>query len=311
MEHSISYGKLSIPLYRMHAHPLTGLKPIPESGFTGRTNTIFAVKVDVEVLGDNFLPAYTHGDNSNVVATDSMKNLVLSRALDYDGATLEGLLDYLGRQFLATYPQMQRLRLTGIELPFKAVPVPSDGGERLRDSDVLFSRTRGDYSTAVLECRASGSDYRVTGHRCGRNELQLIKVTGSSFTRFVRDEHTTLPERSDRPLFAYIDVSWTYLDPSDMLAADYHGYVAAEQVCDVVAVVFDQLVSESIQHLVHEMGSRVLERFPQLASISFDAQNRTWEPVAVSTLDNKVKVYTDPFPAYGHIHLTLSRMGAS
>src|SRR5215468_5792598 len=107
---TISYGKLHVPLYRVYAHPLSGITAIPESTFTGRSNTIFALEVDVEVFGNNFLPAYTEGDNSNVVATDSMKNFVLRQALAFEGSTLEGYLEFLGRQFLATYPQMMGLK---------------------------------------------------------------------------------------------------------------------------------------------------------------------------------------------------------
>src|SRR5947207_6250000 len=115
---------MQIPLYRAYAAPMSGLKSIPESGFTGRNNILFAAEVDVEVFGDNFLPAYTEGDNSQVVATDTMKNVVQRLALDYDGATLEGFLSFLGRHFLDTYPQMHSLRLTARELPFANSAVP-------------------------------------------------------------------------------------------------------------------------------------------------------------------------------------------
>jgi urate oxidase len=57
------------------------------------------------------------------------------------------------------------------------------------------------------------------------------------------------------------------------------------------------------------MGHRLLERFPQLASVTFDAQNRTRDLVVASEVDEKVKVYTDPFTAYGNIKLTLRREG--
>ncbi len=60
-QYDIGYGKHQIPVYRVNATPLTEIRPIPESAFTGRTNTIFAMLVDVEVLGDHFLPAYTAG----------------------------------------------------------------------------------------------------------------------------------------------------------------------------------------------------------------------------------------------------------
>src|SRR5690349_23108201 len=139
MSATIRYGKRQVTVYRTYAQPLQGITPIPESAYTGRDNTLFAVDVDVEVLDDNFLPAYTEGDNSNVVATDTMKNFVLQQALAYDGATLEGFLDFLGRRFLATYEQMHHLRLSGREQPFHAAPVPArDGG--FGPSEVLFGR---------------------------------------------------------------------------------------------------------------------------------------------------------------------------
>ena len=86
---------------------------------------------------------------------------------------------------------------------------------------------------------------------------------------FARDDATTLPERADRPLFIHLDVHWRYADPADALAGDPARYVAAAQVRDVVCAVFHEFVSESIQHLVHEMGQRLLERFAVLAEVSF------------------------------------------
>lgn len=305
---SISYGKLHIPVYRVYAHPLTGVSAIPESSFTGRSNTLFALEIDVEVFGNNFLPAYTEGDNSNVVATDSMKNFVLRQALAFEGATIEALLDFLGRQFLQTYPQMETLRLMARTLPFAPVQVPEHAGSSFTESKVLFSRSHSDFSTVTLSfARDREQQPVVTAHCCGQQHLELFKITGSAFTHFVQDEYTTLPERVDRPLFIYLDLSWSYSDVEALLSADHTHYIPAEQVRDVVQVIFDEFVSESIQHLVYEIGCRLLDRFPQLAQVSFDAQNRTRDLVAASPHEERVKVYSDPFSAYGCIRLTLSR----
>ena len=306
MRTEISYGKGQVSLYRTYAQPLSGLAPIPESAFVGRDQTLFALEVDVQVFGQNFLPAYTEGDNSNVVATDTMKNFIHTQALAYEGATLEGFLAFLGRQFLATYPQMQALRVSGEERPFVAARVPGEGGG-WADSGVLFSQSHDDHAIASFDFARSGDEIEVVEHRCGRAGLQLIKVTGSSFSNFVRDDYTTLPERVDRPLFIYLDVGWRYADAADALADDHAGYVAAEQVRDLIQVVFHRFVSNSIQHLVHEMGERLLERFPQLSEVSFAAQNRLWDTANVSEANPKVKVYTDPRPPYGLITLTLMR----
>jgi len=302
----IRYGKAQVTVYRTYAQPLTGLTPIRESGFVGRDNTLFACEIDVEVYGDNFLPAYTHGDNSNVVATDTMKNFIMRMALEYTGATLEGLLDFLGRSFLATYPQMQSLRVSGQQVPFVAARVPQNDAT-FGPSGVLFSRSHDDFASASLDIQRDGAATRVVAHRCGQQGLQLIKITGSSFTRFVRDAYTTLPERVDRPLFIYLDVYWKYADAAHAIAPEPSHYVAAEQVRDLITAVFHEFVSMSIQHLVHEMGQRLLERFPQLAEVEFEAQNRLWDTANVSETDDRVKVYCDPRPPYGAIGLTLTR----
>jgi urate oxidase len=290
MRHEIGYGKEQVTVYRTYARPLEGVPPIPESRFVGRPNTVFGADVDVEVLDDNFLPSYTDGDNTNVVATDSMKNFVLKKALEFDGATLEGYLWFVGREFLSTYEQMSRLRLRGQELSFE----PLSG---------LHARRHDDRGFAELLIDRGG----VQEHRCGRTDLQLIKTTGSSFTRFVRDQHTTLPEVVDRALFCWIDVFWRYGDATDAVADDPKRYVPSEQVRDLCAAVFDELNSKSIQQLVWVFGHRILERFPRLAEVSFVAQNRTWDTFFQREDDPKVRAATDPRPGNGRITLTLSR----
>lgn len=308
VSYEISYGKLRVPLYRVYASPLSGVPSIPESAFTGRPNILVGLEIDLEVFGESFLPAYTEGDNSRVVATDSMKNVILQQTLTYDGATMEGLLAHLGSYFLATYNDMERLRLTARELPFAPVRVPAHDQSGFTESAALFERQHGSYSTAILSMeRGEQGSVVITDHRCGRNGLELLKVTGSSFTRFVRDANTTLPERGDRPLFIEMDVSWRYADTADMLASDHQRYAPAEQIRDLAQTVFHEFVSESIQHLAHEMGGRILSRFPQLYEVSFEAHNRTPDPVATSDADARVKVYSAPFPAYGLIRLTMRR----
>ena len=146
----------------------------------------------------------------------------------------------------------------------------------------------------------------MTELESGRCDLRLVKLTGSSFARFVRDDRTTLVERSDRPLHVYLDAFWRYQEPAAACSGDGRGYVASEQVADHVRHTFDGFVSMSIQHLVHEMGRRLLARFPQLAAVRLEAQNRLWDTSA-ERADGTAKVFSDPKPAYGSIALTLTR----
>jgi urate oxidase len=258
----ISYGKLRVPVHRID----------------GRD--VFACEVDVEVLGENFAPAYTEGDNSAVVATDTMKNFVLREALHHQGAALEGFVAFLAARLIETYPVMEAVRVSARELRF----------DRL--GSVVFSRSRDDRAVASVEATADG----LADARGGLEDLWLLKLTGSAFTRFARDDYTTLPERGDRPLFVRLDTGWRYADASRPLAP--------RAVRDHLAATFDGFVSESIQHLVHELGTRLLADHDQLAEVSFTAENHTRDPVGE---DGGRRVFTDPFPAQGLITLTLER----
>jgi urate oxidase len=306
MRHDIRYGKADVKVYRTYAEPLTGVTPIPESPFTGRENTLAAAEIEVVVHGTEFLEAYTVGDNRKVVATDTMKNFIHAASLRARARCLEEWLLEVGTAFLDTYPHMAAVTMLGRDLPFPAALVPADDGG-FTASDRLFSRDRCDTGSARLElARDPDGAVLITDHESGRRDLQLIKLTGSAFADFARDEHTTLPERRDRPLYIWCDIGWSYTDASHAVLADTAAYVASEQVADLANAVFHEFVSLSIQHLVNEIGIRMLDRWPQLARVSFDAQNRLWDVVAESD-DGRTKTYADPRPPFGHIGLVLHR----
>lgn len=287
----ISYGKAEVSFYRTYARPLAGVTPIPESSFTGRDNTLFGGAMSVVVLGEGFKEAYTEGDNSHLVATDTMKNFVHAKALEYAGATLEGFAIHVATQMLSTYPAMERVRVSGREAPVHGY------------SSKLLSLIGGDHGTVELEAGPAGVDWL----QAGRAGLRLVKLTGSAFKGFMRDSYTTLPDVPDRPLFIHLDVAWRYAELADAGGDDPARFVASEQVRDLVAATFDDFVSMSIQHLLHEMGVRALERFQRLSEVSFRAENRLWDTAAVAEADPRVRVYSEPRPAHGTITLTLGR----
>jgi urate oxidase len=219
-----------------------------------------------------------------------MKNFVYAMALEYPGATHAGFAAFLGRRFLATYPQMQSLRLFLQEIPF-AIHSPK-----------LLSPLDDDYGTVELEIGQDG----LRSLRCGRRNLRLVKLSGSAFRDFARDAYTTLPEVSDRPLFIHLDVYWRYRSMDDGVS-DGAARIASEAVRDAVIATFDDFISMSIQHLVYEMGTRLLDQFGGMSEISFEAQNRLWDTSKVSDADPATRVFSDPKPAHGFIGLTLNR----
>ncbi len=273
MTAQIRYGKHNVSFYRTH----------PSRGLLGG-------RVSIDVFGNNFMPAYTEGDNREVVATDTMKNFVYAIALEYPGASHEGFAAFLGRRFLETYPQMGWLRIQVREIPFAA------------HSTKLLSPLDDDYGTVELELERDG----IRSLRCGRRNLRLVKLTGSAFRDFARDAYTTLPEVSDRPLFIHLDVFWRYRVMDDAVS-DGSKLIDSQAVRDAVIATFDDFVSMSIQHLVYEMGTRLFDQFAGMAEVSFEAQNRLWDTSKVSEADVMTRVFSDPKPAHGFIGLTLKR----
>lgn len=277
----ISYGKAHVVFYRL-----------------GGDIAPLAASVDVDVVGKRFLAAYTEGDNREVVATDTMKNFVYAMAAEYSGRTLLGLCVFLGRRFLATYPVMESLRITSRE-----VPLDPAAGER-GPSEVLFRSTRTDGGFAQVALEAIAGQPEVTAARSGWEGMVLVKTTGSSFATFARDDYTTLPDLIDRPLTIRMSVFVRYSDLKDGVA-DGPGFLGPRAVRDEVERIFHEFNSRSIQHLIHEIGTRMLAAHGQLQEIEFVAENHT--PDHVRDGAGGVRVFAEPRATFGKIGLILRR----
>jgi urate oxidase len=290
---TMNYGKEQVAVYRTYGTPLEGVRTIPESTFDGRDNTLFGLEVRVQVEGEEFLPSFTEGDNSMVVATDSMKNFVLHHAGEYDGATVEGFLEFVGARFLETYSQMEAVRMSADEIPFEERLVPGEEDGEFEPSDLVFRVSDNEAAFGEISLAREDGEPTIVDHRSGVTGIELVKVKDNSFTGYVQDEYTTLPERENRTLYIALDVFWTYADASQALGDDPAQYVPAEQVRDIAQTVFHEHDVNSIQDLIYRIGLRVLERFPQLESVEFEANNRTWIKVR-DDLEGDGKVLREP-----------------
>lgn len=304
-ERTMYYGKGDVWVFRSYAKPLTGVKVIPESSFNGRGNVLFGMNIKVAVKGEQFFTSFTEGDNSLVVATDSMKNFILRHAADYTGATMEGFLEYASRCFLETYPQMTGVRMSAEQVPFEQIRVGNTNG--IVPSDLVFKYSHNESASATFVLEREGHCINVAEHQSGVMNLRLIKVKGSGFSGFVRDEYTTLPETSDRPLFIFLNIHWKYTETEDGLDDTRGNYVDAEQIRDIAATVFHEHNSPSIQHLIYLIGLRVLHNFSQLAEVSFESNNRTWETIVETVAEGPGSVFTEPRPPYGFQGFSMTR----
>jgi urate oxidase/2-oxo-4-hydroxy-4-carboxy-5-ureidoimidazoline decarboxylase len=274
------YGKGDVSVYRLNR----------QGGVTGRG--IFAANVMILVYGDAFWPTYTTGDNTGLVATDSMKNFIQRETMNFEDDDLESYCRFIGEKFLKTYPQTEGAQVSATEIPYRAL----DGVGGLSfcpgGPEKVFAR---------IEIVREESSFVIAEAVSGIVGFKLLRLTGSSFTGFVRDQYTTLPDTADRPLNMWLDLDWTYTD----VAGAFSRGVTTSRVRELVLDTFEKFTSGSIQQIIYQIGCRMLAEVPSIAEINLEANNRTWD--AVVNDGGPMSLYTDPRPPYGCLGLTLRR----
>ncbi len=271
------YGKADVIAYRLNRD---GVTPPGQS-------PVFGASVKMLVYGDAFWPTYTTGDNTGLVATDSMKNFVQRETLNFTAGDLESYCQFLAGKFLAAYEQVEGVQVSAVEIPYAPLPghaaafVPG-GPERL---------------TARVELNRGG----VVEIASGITGFRMVRLGGSAFFGFVRDQYTTLPEIRNRPLHMWLDVEWLYTSPG---RAQTEGRAAAT-VRQTIYSTFGEFESGSIQQIIYRIGTKLLQEVPELSEIHLEANNRTWD--AAAERDETLAVFTDSRPPYGCLGLRLRR----
>ncbi|MEI9815039.1 MAG: urate oxidase [Acidobacteriota bacterium] len=271
------YGKGDVIVYRLNRD---GKTPSGQSPVLGASLLML-------LYGDSFWPTYTTGDNTGLIATDSMKNFMQRETMNYAGPDLEAWCRFLGEKFIAKYPQVEGLEISAVEIPYRAL---SAGG-------AAFAPTGPDRAWTRIEINRTGMVDVVSGLR----DYRLLRLGGSAFMGFVRDEYTTLPDIHNRPLHMGLDLEWSSTTPE---AAFTEGRMTAD-VRTLVREIFEGFESGSIQQIIYQMGTAMLERFPAISEVRLEATNRTWDTIAEQ--GDELGVYTDARPPFGCLGLTLTR----
>src|SRR5690349_21476276 len=178
------YGKGDVTVYRLNRD---GKTPTGQS-------PVFGANVKMLVYGDAFWPTYSTGDNTGLIATDSMKNFIQRETLNYTGGDLEDYCRFLASRFIETYPQVEGVQVSAVEIPYAAI---AEGGP-------AFAPAGPERATARIELNRSGTVEMASGIQ----GFRLLRLGGSAFHGFVRDQYTTLPDIAHRPLHKWLHVAW-------------------------------------------------------------------------------------------------------
>jgi urate oxidase / 2-oxo-4-hydroxy-4-carboxy-5-ureidoimidazoline decarboxylase len=270
------YGKGDVIVYRLNRDAK------PPSG----QSAVFGASVLMLTYGESFGPTYTTGDNTGLVATDSMKNFIQRETMNYAGDDLADYCRFLAATFLEKYPQAEGVQVSASEIPYEGL-----------GRGVAFVPGGPDRAFTRVELGRGGAIIEATS---GLRGFRLLRLGGSSFVGFVRDEYTTLPEITNRPLHMWLDLEWRYTNPASGFAT---GDVA--RVRQIVHDVFCSFESGSIQQVIHQMGSRILRERGDVAEVHLEANNRTWDTIVER--GDELGIFTDARPPYGCLGLTLKR----
>jgi urate oxidase len=275
---------------------------------TGTTHTVKELSVDVALEGD-FETSFTRADNSRVVPTDTMKNLVNALAHEHLGGESEPFARQVAGCLLDRYPQVSRVTLSLDErawarLEVDGTPHPHSfvQRDRARWCVRLVSRREPSDSTASEPAPAAGAGHE---HRLesGIRDLLIMKSTGSGFEGFPRCEHTTLPETTDRILASALTATWRWhATPSSYAAAN-------ERIVRAMLGPFASRYSPSVQATLFEMGSAALEACPEIEAITIAMPNLHCLRIDLSAFgrENANELFVPTDEPHGQIEATISR----
>src|SRR5438876_11110602 len=234
-------------------------------------------------LDGDFAAAFTDGDNRQIVATDTMKNVVYALARDHDLAAPETFGLILGRHFLDSYPQVTSAGIYLTVQPWQRVEA---AGQPQPHAFVAGPPGR-QWRLAVLTRKRA----QVTA---GIERLPLVKTADSAFRGFYRDNFTTLPEVDDRIMATDLTAEWLYagveVNWDESYATVYRALVET----------FAGHRSLGVQQTLYAMGEAALAACPPMSEITLTMPNRHRVLVDLSPFErdnpNEVFVTTDePF----------------
>jgi urate oxidase len=270
------YGKAAIRLVRV--------------GRDSSPHRLRDLTVAVALEGD-FTAAHVDGDNSLVIATDTMKNTAYALAAEHLTGSIEAYATILGRHFLQ-FDQVDRSTVNVREHGWRALDV---AGAPARDA---FVRTGEGTRVATV---AVGRDATVV--EAGIEDVIVMKTTRSAFSGFPRDRFTTLEETDDRLMATKLTAIWTYGSPDIDFDATW------DAVRGTLLEVFADHDSPSVQTSIWIMAKAMLERHEELDEVRMVLPNLHHWTVDLDRfgIDNDRLVYIATTEPHGLIEATVRR----
>ncbi|PNY81893.1 factor-independent urate hydroxylase [Deinococcus koreensis] len=239
-----NYGKADVQLFKVY-------RGTPR-------HRIRDVNVRVALTGD-FGAAHKGGDNTGLLATDTVRNTIYGLAKEGFAGSVEEFGQELLAHFVRVGPKVTGGFAEFTEHLWERLPGADDQGH-----DHGFVRQMPKHTVRVET--SDGQSFKVTS---GIEELSVLKTTESGWAGYLLDERfTTLPESTDRIMATVVTAKWEYAAET----CDYDD--VWQRAYDQVQRTFTDHYSPSLQHTLYRLGEAVLGACPEMSRIWFQLPNR-------------------------------------
>jgi urate oxidase len=272
------YGKCRVRLVQVKRHP-------KHHDFREWTLEIF--------LEGDFASCFVDGDNSKILATDTMKNTVYSLARDSSADCMEHFGVELTAYLLQGHPQVSAARVTLSEKTWEHLHTNG------KQHPTTFVQTSAECQTAEVLAKRNAKP----SIRSGLDNLVIVKTAGSEFTGFIKDPLTTLAETTDRLLGTSMRAQWSYSSSEVPFAR------LRCKIREILLKAFAEHHSKSVQHTLYAMGKAALEKVPEIDEIELILPNKHCLLVDLSRFgqDNPNEIFMPIDEPHGYIEARLRR----
>ena len=280
--HTNRYGKSRVRLMRVTKHDAH--------------HDVDEWTVQILLTGD-FETAHTEGDNSKILATDTMKNTVYFVARQSTATSMEAyaleLIDYI----LTRNPQVSSAEVIIESTLWKRLIIEG------KPYPTAFMRGSDERQTTRISKSKDGA-LSITS---GLDRLTIMKTAHSGFVGYIKESLTTLPETTDRLFATALKAEWPYTPAAIKAGIDFNK--VRTHLRETLVSTFAKHDSLSVQQTLYAMGEAALAHTDIIAEIYMLMPNKHNLLVDLSrfgqTNPNHIFVPTDE--PHGTIEATVRR----
>jgi urate oxidase len=248
--------------------------------------------VQVLLKGD-FDTAHTHGDNSKILPTDTMKNTVYSIARSSSATSMEDYAKELADFLLRRNPQVSSASIHVESTMWKRLTI--DG----KPHPSAFMRGSAELQTTTVE-RAQGGTFHILS---GLENLVVLKTANSAFKGYIKDSLTTLKETNDRLFGTAVSAEWRYT------SSELNFDAVRATIRETMLRTFANHDSKSVQQTLYAMAESALEEVAEIDEIEITMPNKHCLLVDLSRFgqDNPNEIFVPTDEPHGYIEARVRR----